>query len=370
MMKIAYDHQIFSCQKYGGISRYIFELGNNLAQHTSSEINIISPIHVNEYLKNASSRLRVKGCMVPQIKRTGRIIAELNQLLSVPLLAHFKPDIVHETYYARTRIAPQHAKAVLTVHDMIHEHFSELFPACDRTAANKAIAVARADHIICISENTRRDLINILGVDPAKISVTYLGFSLAQPSKVLPVIIDHPYLLYVGQRDGYKNFDTLLQAYAASPDLMSNYDLVVFGGGVWRDIELVRARALGINISRLRNIQGDDTILASLYGNATLFIYPSRYEGFGIPPLEAMSFGCPVVSSNASSLPEVVGNAAMLFDPQSPSALLAAIDKVLIDSVYCQALIDQGYIRIQRFSWKRCAEQTFEVYKKVLACRH
>lgn len=366
-MKIAYDHQIFSWQKYGGISRYIFELGNNLAQHTSSEIRIISPVHVNEYLKEASARLRISGSMVPKIRRTGQIITRVNQLLSKPLLAHFNPDIVHETYYARNRNSPRRAKIVLTVYDMIHERFPCSIPARDKTAANKSAAVARADHIICISENTRRDLIDILDVNPDKISVVYLGFSLALPSKVLPAISDRPYLLYVGQRDGYKNFDTLLQAYASSPELMFNYDLMVFGGGIWQEKELKRARNLGINISSLKNLQGDDNVLASLYSSAELFIYPSRYEGFGIPPLEAMSFGCPVVSSNASSLPEVVGDAATLFDPKSPSSLLNAINKTLNDLVFRQALIEKGHMRIKNFSWKRCAEQTFDIYKKVLA---
>ncbi len=114
-------------------------------------------------------------------------------------------------------------------------------------------------------------------------------------------------------------------------------------------------------------MQGDDSLLASLYRGASLFVYPSLYEGFGIPPLEAMSFGCPVVSGNASSLPEVVGDAAELFDPGSPSALLAAIERVLGDSAYRKALVERGHERTQLFSWKRCAEQTLGVYEKVLA---
>ena len=366
-MKIVYDHQIFGAQKYGGVSRYVFELANNLATRSAHEIGIICPIYVNEYLKRASPNLCVTGYRVPQIRKTGRMITGINQFISSLLLRRYKPDLVHETYYARSRIAPDHAKVVLTVYDMIHERFAGLFPVCDQTAINKANAVARADHVICISENTRRDLIEILGVNPAKTSVVYLGFTLTQSSEFILTKHNRPYLLYVGERKGYKNFDLLLQAYATSLDLMSNYDLIVFGGGGWRDAELKRARALGVSVERLQNVQGDDAILKSFYSNASLFIYPSLYEGFGIPLLEAMSFGCPVVSSNSGSLPEVVGNAAELFDPQSPFLLLKAIECVLNDSKYRQTLIKRGHARVQYFSWERCAEKTLKIYEQVMS---
>lgn len=365
-MKIAYDHQIFSWQKYGGISRYFFETANNIAKHTSHEVCIFSPLYVNAYLGGASSLLRVKGRMLPQVKKTARLINTINQVVVKPQLSRFRPDIVHETFYSRTRLAPRQSKVVLTVYDMIHERYPEFFSARDTLAMTKAAAVARADHIICISENTRRDLIDILNVDPAKTSVVYLGFSLTQET-CIATPMSRPYLLYVGLRGGYKNFDAVLQAYAMSQDLMSNYDLLAFGGGDWTNFELARARELGIDMSHLRYVQGDDSQLASLYQGASLFVYPSLYEGFGIPPLEAMSFGCPVVSSNASSLPEVVGNAAESFDPKSAPALLASIEQVLNDSERRKSLVEQGYLRTKLFSWERCAEQTVAAYEKVVA---
>lgn len=365
-MKIAYDHQVFSWQRYGGISRYFFETANNISQHTQHEVRIISPLHVNAYLGAAAPDLTVKGIMLPHVKKTSRLINAVNQLLVKPELLHFRPDIVHETYYSQTRLAPKSSKVILTVYDMIHERYSEFFSPRDKLAAIKAAAVARADHVICISENTRRDVIDILNVDPAKTSVVYLGVSLTQQTSVAAEM-KRPYLLYVGLRGGYKNFDALLQAYAMSRGLMSNYDLLAFGGGDWTNVELARARELGIDMSHLLNVQGDDSLLASLYRGASLFVYPSLYEGFGIPPLEAMSFGCPVVCSDASSLPEVVGNAAELFDPKSTAALLAAVEQVLNDSERRKSLIDRGYLRAGLFSWERCAEQTVEVYEKVLA---
>jgi glycosyltransferase involved in cell wall biosynthesis len=249
---------------------------------------------------------------------------------------------------------------------MIHERFPERFPKNDMTSQMKAESVARADHVICISESTQRDLIEILGVEPTKTSVVHLGFALTQQRPFESTSYDRPYLLYVGQRSGYKNFESLLIAYSSSHELMSNYDLLVFGGGNWTDSELGRASCLGIDVSRLRNIQGNDCALANLYQNASLLIYPSIYEGFGIPPLEAMSFGCPVVSSNTSSIPEVVGEAAELFDPYSPSAMLIAIERVLGSSRHRQALVDRGYTRIKKFSWDRCAEQTAEIYRSIV----
>jgi glycosyltransferase involved in cell wall biosynthesis len=157
MMRIAYDHQIFGWQEYGGISRYFFELANNLALSKAAEVALISPLLVNSYVQAASNELHVMGRRVPAIRRTGRIYRALNQFLAKPFMWHFSPDIVHETYYAASRRAPKNCKVVLTVFDMIHERFPESFPAWDTTSKEKAAAVKRADHIVCISENTRND---------------------------------------------------------------------------------------------------------------------------------------------------------------------------------------------------------------------
>lgn len=365
-MNIAYDYQIFSWQKYGGISRYIYELASHVSISNINHVNIVSPLFVNEYLNSNITDLNIKGYMVPKIEKTGRIISLVNNLLTKPILAKIKPDIVHETYYKRNRLAPTQSKVVLTVHDMIHERFSDEFPKNDETIQNKVAAVIRADHVICVSENTRRDLINIHGVDPLKTSVIYHGFSLTQVNGDAISELNRPYLLYVGNRGGYKNFIALLQAFASSPSLHKNYILVAFGGGKWRNSELKEIQKLGLDMSCLKNIDGDDKKLATLYKNASLFIYPSLYEGFGIPPLEAMSYGCPVVSSNSSSLPEVVGDAAVMFDPHSSEDLLFTIEQVLSSTTFRMSLIENGYKRIEKFSWAKCAEKTLCVYKDLI----
>lgn len=366
MMKIAYDHQIFGWQEYGGVSRYFFELANNIAHNKSDEVAIISPLYVNAYLSSAFSDLRVMGREMPAIRRTGRIYRAINQLLAPPMMRAFRPDVVHETYYSTTRHAPKSSKVVLTVFDMIHERFPESFSKWDPLKKEKEVAVRRADHIVCISEHTRQDLIQLFDVDPGRTSVVHLGFSLTKAGNGRVDEVRRPYLLHVGARGGYKNFETLLRAYAGQPALAREFDLVAFGGGDFNVNERALIRELGLSDTRVRQISGDDSVLASLYQGAALFVYPSRYEGFGIPPLEAMSFDCPVACANRSSIPEVVGDAAAFFDPDSSDSIAKAIETVLNNATLRETLIARGRERIKMFSWQRCAEQTLDVYRKLL----
>ena len=367
MMRIAYDHQIFGWQRYGGISRYFFELATNIAQAKTDEVAIISPLYVNAYLSSAPDDLRILGRKVPAVKRSGRIYRAINQFLAPPLLKSFRPDVVHESYYSMRGLAPTTSKVVLTVFDMIHERFPESFPPWDSTAKEKAAAVQRADHVICISENTRQDLIQILGVRPEKTSVVHLGFALTSAADAAASARTRPFLLYVGKRDGYKNFDRLLQVYGEQSALRNEFDLVAFGGGAFSLQERSLMDRFGLSASQVQQIGGDDSVLADLYRTAHLFVYPSLYEGFGIPPLEAMSFDCPVVCSNSSSIPEVVGDAAVFFDPDSGESMGQALMKVASDVSLRQALVARGRERIKMFSWQRCAKQTIDVYRSVLA---
>jgi glycosyltransferase involved in cell wall biosynthesis len=366
-MQIIYDHQIFSLQKYGGISRYFVELANHIADTKKAQVRVLSPVYFNAYLASRSPGVQVTGLKVPMIKFAELIYGAGNQALADPLLPWFKPDLLHETYYTSKPAKPRGYKIVLTVHDMIHELFPEDFSANDSTRKDKASAVARADHVICVSEHTRRDLIKLLGVPHGKTSVVHHGFALKTQGAPDDVPVRRPYLLYVGARGGYKNFACLLQAYAASSALTASFDLVAFGGGPFTPKEAELARQLGIPPENLRQVKGGDDVLAGLYRRAAAFVYPSLYEGFGIPPLEAMSFDCPVVCSNASSIPEVVGNAAMLFDPLSAEALGQALAAVLNDVELRQSLVSKGRERIKNFSWAKCAQQTMTIYTQILS---
>jgi glycosyltransferase involved in cell wall biosynthesis len=293
----------------------------------------------------------------------------INSFLAWPTMRYFQPDIVHETYYSSRRTAPQSAKVVLTVYDMIHERFNDYFSKDDSTSQTKALAVARADHVICISEQTRQDLVELLGVDPAKTSVVHLGCGLThrEESKRKLDSASRPFLLYVGFRVGYKNFERLLQAYAASSTLRNDFDLVCFGGGELTSKEKSLFHRLGLPIESVRHVSGDDGLLAGYYRAASAFICPSLYEGFGIPLLEAMSLECPIVCSCLSSIPEVVGNAGEMFDPHEIDSIRIAIERVVNDDALRELLISRGKERSKLFSWKRCAQETFAVYWRLLS---
>lgn len=368
-MKIVYDHQIFGWQRYGGVSRYFFELASHIKStgEESIDCRIICPFHVNEYLQQDRSSVHVTGIHTPAVRRTGRLYRIINELLAPLFLWRWRPDVLHETYYAKTTVSPRGCKTVLTVFDMIHELYPEFFHAWDRTRDEKRAAVARADHIVCISEHTRQDLIRLLNVPAEKTTVVHLGFALTH-RKIANLAKPHrPFILFVGARGGYKNFDRLLQAYAGRSILHESYDLVAFGGGDFSSNERALVRSLGLNEKQVLQLGGDDAVLSALYQQASIFVYPSLYEGFGIPPLEAMSLDCPVICSNTSSMPEVVGNAAVQFDPHDIDSIANALEAVITNPTLQADLRQRGRERLHAFSWHRCALETLNVYRKLLS---
>jgi len=367
-MKIVFDHQIFSMQEYGGISRYFVELALGLNLLHDTKVTIAAPLHVNQYLRQAVPNIATTGFSLKKFKGSGLLLPPINSFINSSMLKLTQTDIVHETYYSFQRYAPESTKIVLTVFDMIHELFPEYYSASDPTSKMKAAAVARADHIICISRQTQSDLINLLKVDPAKTTVIHLGFKLStQQIQQCHQSNISPYLLYVGTRTGYKNFEGFLRAVASCSTLQKAYRVICFGGGPFSSKELELIKELGFDENRVCQLTGSDAILASLYKEAHAFVYPSLYEGFGIPPLEAMSVGCPVVCSNTSSIPEVVGDAGLYFNPLNTAEIKNAIESVSSNETLRSSLIAAGYKRIQNFSWEQCAAETFKVYQKVLA---
>jgi len=153
---------------------------------------------------------------------------------------------------------------------------------------------------------------------------------------------------------------------AARPALRNAFDVIAFGGDTFNAAEQALIAKLGFAPQSVRQVGGDDAVLGSLYAQARAFIYPSMYEGFGLPPLEAMAHDCPVVTSNSSSMPEVVGNAGEYFDPMDIEAQAEAICSVVFDEQRRSELIELGRQRLHLFSWERCALETQAVYQKVL----
>lgn len=366
-MRILYDYQAFSRQFYGGISRYFVEIARRLAVAENTEVRILAPLYINHYLKELDPGIVTGRQLASAPKAAGKLLNIYNRAATRYGVATFKPDILHETYFAKHEVALRRRQArVVTVYDMIHELSPEYFPAWDSTSDNKRRAVERADHVICISENTRRDLLEIFNIREENVSVVHLGFDSQQSKETAGQrLVDAPYLLYVGIRSGYKNFERLLHAYADSKTVHDNFRLVCFGGGNFSRSEIQRFQDLGLAADRLVWKGGSDSVLMKLYEHASAFVYPSLYEGFGIPPLEAMAHGCPVVCSRGSSISEVVGDAGEFFDPHEPDAIACAIENVVGSQTRADELRALGRQRIKSFTWEKCASRTHDVYSSL-----
>ncbi|MDP2266675.1 MAG: glycosyltransferase family 1 protein [Thiobacillus sp.] len=372
-MRVTFDAQIFCSQEFGGISRYFASLAHEMRGMQGIDLRIVAPLYFNAYLARLPAEL-VRGHKVGRPSKLSLPVRAAS-LLTADLLQRFpRPDLIHKTYYYPLPRTPRGVRSVVTVYDMIHEKFPQSFSSRDPITRWKARTVAEADHVICISEHTRRDLLSTYEIPEDRVSVTHLGYdslvSLLTDESAFDFRTrvfgaDVPYLLYVGSRDGYKNFGGLLRAFAMSPWLREHFHLLCFGGGGLSDAERRLIAQSGLT-DRVRQIGGSDAVLASCYRHAALFVYPSLYEGFGIPPLEAMSLDCPVACSNTSSIPEVVGDAAAYFDPADSEAIRVALEAVLGSPVLCASLVERGGLRRELFSWRRCAQETVDIYRKVV----
>ena len=367
-MRIAFDEQAFVLQSYGGVSRYVTQLAQGLL-NAEQEVAVFAPLHRNSYLQ-ALPREAVFGRHVKRYPpKTARLFFAYNRFLSRPDIAAWKPDLVHETYYARFTSAPKATPVVVTVYDMIHELFAQQMSITDNTATIKRLAVGRADRVICISENTKRDLMNIYGISEDKLSVVHLGFdqftATGKREGMEGLLSGKPFLLYVGARAGYKNFSGFLKAVASSKKLVSDFDIVAFGGMGFSNSELRLINDLGLREGKVRHTSGGDDVLGGLYDSARAFVYPSIYEGFGIPPLEAMAHGCPVISSKSSSMPEVIGDAGEYFEPAEIDDMTRAIEAVVYSDSRINVLRQLAKKRLASFSWGKCAQETLDVYRSI-----
>jgi glycosyltransferase involved in cell wall biosynthesis len=361
-IRVVLDHQIFAGQKYGGISRYLSSMVPLLSDY-GCDAKIVAPLYINSYLRHVPRDL-VVGMPIPQFRGAGRLARAVDDFLARPLARALGARVVHETYYKSKLQVPRNASVVLTVHDMIHELFPNTIPD-QNTIERKACAIARADRIICISESTRQDLLRFFPEVESRISVILHGFGEELSISVKPMENSgRPYILHVGPRSAYKNFSALLEAFAQSPRLRTDFDLVCIGGGKWTPSETDAIRHHSLKQS-VRQCHASDAELKRWFRGAEVFVYPSIYEGFGLSPLEAMAANCPVVAVRASSIPEVCGTAAELAEEGSSEALRAAIEAVVYSPTRANELRGEGQTRLTHFSWDRTAAETAAVYREI-----
>jgi glycosyltransferase involved in cell wall biosynthesis len=387
-MNVLYDHQAFSSFAFGGVSRIYFELLNAYSQDPEMTVNLSLQYSDNEYLKDSpwNSTVQpfikrisdVQGIGIPFYmarnfiaKRINSHRKKENRKFSEKIIASGGYDIFHPTYYAPYFLTLLENKPfVITVYDMIYELFPEYFPSTQRFLDGKRLLLNKAAKVIAISESTKKDLMKLYHLPGDKIDVVYLANSLTvdsvqQQSNPEKINLPERYILYVGNRAIYKNFPFFIESIVPLLQDDKTLSVICAGGKYFTKNEKMLFTQWGIE-NNIRYIPVNDMILSSLYQNASVFVFPSLYEGFGIPILEAFACNCPVLISNSSSLPEIAGEACLSFDPKDKTSIYDAVKQVISSKSLQAELRERGRKRVNIFSWERTAKETKQVYKSVL----
>ena len=369
-MKILLDPQIFNLQQYGGISRYHTELLSIVSRRNHK---VIIPFLTTEnfYFRHSvlvTFQQRVYSLYLRflikfRIRYKEDSNARNKSYLQKAILSQ-KYDLFIPTYYDPYFVKDIGSKPfVLTVYDMIYELFPEYFINDNlNVVENKKFLMENATRIIAVSENTKKDIIKIYPhIDTAKIDVVYHGCSIKTVYKPIDNIPTN-YILFVGNRDAYKNFTFLVTSIA---DFLLNNNLVLIcaGGGAFNTSENELICKLGlVNKIIQRHFQDDE--LATYYKNAKCFVFPSLYEGFGLPVLESMTCGCPVVLAHHSAFPEVAGNAGVYFELNNRKDLRDKIEMLIKDESLRNEYSIKGLEQVKKFSWNKAATECLIVYRK------
>jgi glycosyltransferase involved in cell wall biosynthesis len=368
-MRVAFDEQIFTLQYHGGISRVFTEIAGIYAAGGVPDVSI-SPIGapvVNEHLLHDAQLATVMGV---------RKARSWQWALTRCLLRkrwRGQVDVLHSTFYLTSRLRDYPgARHVVTIHDMIPEIFPSTVMRL-RRLTDKHRYAETADQIICVSQATKDDLQRIYPDIQTPISVVHSGvgaqFTVAAPEAKTP---GHPswlpehYLLFVGKRSGYKDASTLIDAFRTLSAEHPTLVLLFAGGGALTRQETLRLEQLGI-AHRVVQRTVEDGEMPNVYRNAKVFVFPSRYEGFGLPALEAMASGTPAVLCRASALPEVGGRAARYFDPGDHATLAQLLDSILTEGAIAAQMRRDGVDRAAEFTWQRTAQGVAAAYRQALA---
>lgn len=386
-MRIFFDHQAFESQRIGGISRsyaelisHIRNIGYDCQVGVKESDNVylnkigvagIKPLHYRHKLLYGERPL-FKG----QWKITGKVLRMLgheneyrniNKEYCVKLLKAQKFDIFEPTFFDSYFLPHLKNKPfVLTVHDMIPELFPEYFRRDDFQIVQKQKLCPLAAHIHVPSKRTKEDLVNILNISPEKITVIPHGRpDYITNDSISAPLCDFQYILYVGDRYGYKNFFPFLKEYSYIAKKYPEIRLVCTGKD-FNDNEKTLISNLGIGENVVTKFVSEE-ILMNLYHHAIVFVYPSAYEGFGIPILEAFTAECPVMLNNASCFPEVAENAAIYFDINKEGDLFEKFENFYLSrESYRKEMIEKGRLQVEKYSWEKSAELLSNIYISII----
>ena len=275
-MKLAFDHHAFTMQRYGGISRYYFNFIKEFIKKENYDVAIYCGFYQNQYLTKLPKK-NVRGFRINKYPKYSKsFLYYVNSYLSKNGINNWKPDIFHETYYSNFKNNEKiNSKVIIsTAYDMIHEKFSKQIPNSNIISKNKINSFRRADHIISISKNTKKDLIEIFGIDKNKISVVYPIFDKDSfiKKKINKDFSSKPFLLYVGERGGYKNFSNFIEAFSKSK-IRNDFDIIAFGGNNFNDFEKKLIKSFGLSLSTVKQVSGDDILLSKYYQNANSLVF-------------------------------------------------------------------------------------------------
>jgi glycosyltransferase involved in cell wall biosynthesis len=367
-------------REISGVGRVTEKLIRNLAEIDRENFYYLffrEPYLLEKYFRRWPDSPRLRPVLVPW-----GIFAPGGQWGIPSRVRELDLDIFHSTNYFIPLFLKKDVKVIATVHDLIPLKFPQFTPRAWKTRLHPLFrrvlvrSTRRADRVITVSHHTRRDLVADLSLPPEKIAVVYNGIDEAyRPQggeKIRPVLEEKldftgPYLLYVGRFDPYKNVVGLIRAFGEF--LLHRSDeprLVLAGHHDRRYPQAAQAVSeLGLS-SRVVFLGGvDEETLVALYNGARILILPSLYEGFGLPPLEAMACGTPVIASDRGSLPEVVGEAGLLIDPEHTRAIASAIKKLWDSEELRRSFRERGLARAQKFSWRRAARETLKIYREL-----
>jgi glycosyltransferase involved in cell wall biosynthesis len=372
-LQVIMDGIIFELQSQGGISRIFQEILPRMCELDDSFwVTLFGDKHTKQPLPEHARIKTVSISTYRQFLRPGSIwmpvISQLRDSARQRRLGNGYGKIWHSTYYTFPKNWA--GRQVLTIHDMIYELFIDLFNSRDDhwVRTYKRLCIQNADIVICVSESTKNDMVDYYQLKDKEIRVIYSAYSpVFKPINIAEVNTafgyKKPFLLYVGRRLRHKNFVQMLRAYSVWQS-RNAVDLFIVDRDPWSNQEIKLLEELGIRGSVQLQLGINDQELCQLYNQAEAFIYPSLYEGFGIPLLEAMACGCPVIASRIPSTFEIAGEVPIYFEPNSIDGLHESLDAA-INSGKDTLRVQQGLEKVRGFSWERTAQKTLDVYREV-----